>query len=112
MILDPMILIVNNTKMAPLGGFGVPPTPPAALPGAVPLPVTGLPALPTPVTPPDAPPAAPALAGSPPTPPGLPPVPPVLSLSPSGPPSPSPSPGVSPLGTPANRTPTLISAQN
>lgn len=93
-------------KMAPCGGFGVPPTPPAAPPGLTPVPVAGLLPLPTPVTPPEAPPAAPALVGSPPTPPGPPPVPPVPSLSPSGPPSPSPSPGVSPLGTPADRVQT------
>lgn len=60
-------------KKQPLDGFGVPPTPPAALPGPVPVPG----------------------ALSPP-PIGFP-----RSLSPSGPPSPSPSPGVSPLGTPA-----------
>lgn len=85
-------------KMAPLGGFGVAP------PGPTPVPVAGLSPLPTPVTLPETPAAAPALVGRPPTPPGPPPVPPVPPLSPSGPPSPSPSPGVSPLGTPADRT--------
>lgn len=88
---------IQMAKMAPLGGFGVPPTPPAAPPGLTPVP-EGLLPLSTPVTLPETSPAAPALVGSPATPRSP---PPVLSLSPSGPPSPSP--GVSPLGTPADR---------
>lgn len=87
-------------QMAPLGGFGVPPTPPAAPPGLTPVP-EGLLPLSTPVMLPETSPAAPALVGSPASPP---PVLPVPSLSPSGPPSPSP--GVSPLGTPADRAQT------
>lgn len=90
----------HMARMAPLGGFGVPPTPPAAPPGLTPVP-EGLLPLSTPVTLPETSPAAPALVGSPATPLSPPPVLPVPSLSPSGPPSPSP--GVSPLGTPADR---------
>lgn len=47
--------------LAPMDGFGVPPTPPVALCAPTPVPVAGLSPLPPPVAPPETPLAPPAM---------------------------------------------------